>query len=143
MRDSRSQQSSSSSSTSSLLRELCRALSDLTLIQARIHSVRDRLSRRSRRSSSPTLSVVSFEPSTSAPSVSTPIAAPVADPPLLHGGSIRSGDHVRILNPRPGQQAFGIASFSRGDFIYVLTANGSRIHRYEKNLQLIPHIVIR
>lgn len=143
MRDSQSQHSSSSSSTSSLLRELSQTLSDLDLVHERIRVVHLSLSRRHRRPSAPTLSIVSIDHSARLPSVSTPVATPVSDSPLLPGGSIRSGDHVRILNPRPGQQSVGVASYSRGDFIYVLTANGSRVHRYEKNLRQISHVVVR
>ena len=133
MRDSLSQQSTSCSSTSSLLRELSQALSDLDLVHERIRTVRHSLSRRSRRSSSPPLSVVSFDPPAPPPPAQPPVATLVSDPPLLPGGSIQAGDHVLITHPRPGQQSVGVARFARGQFIYVLTSNDALLRRYKKN----------
>ena len=136
MRDSSS--SIHSRSTSSLVSELDLAFRDLDILHSRIRSVRAALAHR-RRSSSAGVSSHSLPVAILVPNDDPPQAIVVSPPrePLLTGGIICYGDSVRILNPRPFQQDKGVASHSRGRFIYVRTPSGSEIHRYEKNLLLL------
>lgn len=59
--------------------------------------------------------------------------------PLLHNGSIRRGDRVRIRNPRDFQQPKGFAIGVNGQFILVQTPNGDIVRRIERNLILLQH----
>jgi len=136
MRDSSS--SIHSRSTSSLVSELDLAFRDLDILHSRIRSVRAALAHR-RRSSSAGVSSHSLPVAILVPNDDPPQAIVVSPPrePLFTGGIICYSDSVRILNPRPFQQDTGVASHSRGHFIYVRTPNGSEVHRYEKNLLLL------
>ena len=116
-------------STSSLISELQDALQALDLASARVSSLSAELALRSSRSVSPSES-------------STRPVLPIATlvpfrPPLLSGGSICRGDRVRVLNPGVNQPSSGIATSARGSFIYLRSDNGTRVHRYEKNLAII------
>ena len=135
MRDSSS--SIHSRSTSSLVSELDLAFRDLDILLSRIRSVRAALAHR--RSSSAGVSSHSLPVAILVPNDDPPQAIVVSPPrePLLAGGLICHGDSVLFFNPRPFQQDTGVASHSRGRFIYVHTPNGSEIHRYEKNLLLL------
>ena len=59
--------------------------------------------------------------------------------PYLLNSRFRTGDRVRIVNPRSYQQDRGIiiGTSRAGNFIVVRTANGSEINRIARNLRFI------
>ena len=129
MRDS-DQSSTSSRSTSSLLSDLHQALAALNLASTRVSRLSATLARRGPSAASAT------HPSSLPLFVAVPVPTP-SRVPLLRGGSICRGDFVTVNNSKGNQPYSGIVSHARSNFIYLRSADGTLIHRYEKNLTLI------